>query len=450
MLAAMASTAPPFGARRRRRPAAALRRRWRGLGDRGQVGACLAVMGGALGLWALFWPVPTEVMGQGVLLHPDTAGLLDARSGGQVRRLRVAVGDSVRQGQVLMELYLPVLERQLQQQRGNLAQLERHNRDLDRRDALRLESEKLSVDTALAKLAQDRRRYEVLGATYAEKVRNLRWLSGREVVAPLAAEVVAAEQGLTSNGVSLDAVRIQEKDLLTRHEQVKLDIRTQALQRRYQIDDLRRQIRVTEARLAYDGKVLADRDGTVLDLQVIQGQTVATGQRLGTLGRPAAARKGEPPLRAVAYFAPADARRLPVGLPVEVVPLWDQRGRFGGIVGKVSQVLPLPATEEDISTTIGNPQLARDLLKRGPVMRTEIVLERDPASLDGYRWTLSNGSGVFPVREGLTIASHAYVEWRTPISYVLPGLRSLTGGYRSLRIDRLWNRPYLRQPGDAP
>jgi HlyD family secretion protein len=450
MLAAMASSAPPTGASPPRRWSAALGRRWRGLGDRGQVGACLAAMGGALGLWVLFWPVPTEVMGQGVLLYPDTAGLLDARSGGQVRRLRVAVGDTVRKDQVLMELYLPVLERQLQQQRGNLAQLERHNRELDRRDALRLASEKLSVDTALAKLAQDRRRYEALGATFAEKVRNLRWLSGREVVAPLAAEVVAAEQGLTSTGVSLDALRMQEKDLLTRYEQVKLDLQTQALQRRFRIDDLRRQIRVSEARLAYDGRVLADRDGTVLDLQVIQGQTVATGQRLGTLGRSSSMGQGEARLRAVAYFAPADARRLPVGLPVEVVPLWDQRGRFGGIVGKVMQVLPLPATEEDISTTIGNPQLARDLLKRGPVMRTEIDLERDPTSRDGYRWTLSDGSGVFPVREGLTIASHAYVEWRPPITYVLPGLRSLTGGYRSLGIDRFWDRSSLRQRGTLP
>ena len=92
--------------------------------------------------------------------------------------------------------------------------------------------------------------------------------------------LVAAEQGLTSTCVNLDAVRIHEKELLTRYEQVRLDIQTQALRRRYQIDDMRRQIRVTEARLAFDGQVLADRDGTVLDLQVIQGQTVATGQRL--------------------------------------------------------------------------------------------------------------------------------------------------------------------------
>ncbi len=420
------------------------------LSDHGQVGVSLAAVGGVLALWALFWPVPTEVQGTGVLIYPDNAGIVNARAGGQVRQLLVAVGERVRRGQVLMRLHLPVLERQLQQQRGNLRQLQRDNERLDLRDDQRLATERRAVDTALSKFASDRRHYGELQRTYGEKLRSLEWLTRREVVAPLSAEVVTAEQGLTNTSVNLDAIRIEEKKVLTDFEQVKLAIETQALERRYRIDDLNREIRVTEARIAYDGTVLAERDGTVLDLQVIPGQTVSTGQRLGTIGRSDRPRAGERPLRAVAYFAPADARRLPDGLPVEVVPLWNQRGRFGGIVGRVRQVLALPATEDDISTTIGNPQLARELVSKGPVMRAEIELGRDPASADGYRWTLSGGSGVFPIRDGLTITAHAYVEWRPPITYVIPGLRSLTGGYRTPRIDRRWNLPSLRQPGSLP
>lgn len=421
------------------------RRGWAGLSDHGQVGVCLGGITGVLVLWALVWPVPTEVSGSGVLIYPDNAGILNARSGGQVRELNVTVGERVRRGQVLMRLYLPVLERELQQQQGNLRQLERDNARLDERDAQRLTTEKRALDTALAKLNDDRQRYTQLQSTYASKLRSLEWLARREVVAPLSSAVVSAEQGLTSTSVNLDDVKIQEKTVLTNYQQIKLTIETQALQRRYQIDDLRRQIQVTEARIAYDGKVQAERDGTVLDLQVIPGQTVGTGQRLGTIGRPARPDGQDAPLKAVAYFAPADARRLPEGLPVEVVPLWNQRGRFGGIVGRVQQVLALPASEEDISTTVGNPQLAQELVKNGPVMRSEIALERDAASADGYRWTLSRGSSIFPIRDGLTIGVHAYVEWRTPITYVLPGLRSLTGGYRSPRIDRRWNTPALNQ-----
>jgi len=417
--------------------------RLRSLGPRQQLGLVLAVMGGAVGAWATFWLVPTEVVGKGVLLLPDNAGLLDARAAGQVRRLPVRVGERVQRGQVLVELYLPVLEKELEQQRANLRELERQNRALDERDRLRLATEQTSVDTAMAKLQADRERYGTLRDTYASKLKRLEWLTRREVVAPLSSEVVSTEQGLTTAGVNLDQVRIEQKKVLTAYQQVKLTIETEALQRRYAIDDLRRRIRVTEARLAYEGQLHADRDGQLLDLQVIAGQSVAVGQRLGTIGRLPTGL----PLRAVSYFAPADARRLRVGMPVEVVPQWNQRGRFGGIVGKVGQVNTLPATEEDISTTIGNPQLAKALVESGPVMRTLIELERDPRSHDGFRWTLSNGSDVFPVREGLTVESHAYVEWRTPLSYVLPGLRSITGGYRSRAIDRTWKRGL--EPGGA-
>jgi HlyD family secretion protein len=440
MMGAMDSASPSSPARQRWLNQAG--GHWRGLGPRRQLGLVLAAMSASVGVWALFWLVPTEVVGRGVLLLPDNAGLLDARAAGQVRRIAVAVGDRVQRGQVLFELYLPVLEKELEQQRENLRELERQNAALDRRDRLRLQTEQQAVDTALSKLRGDAERYGALRATYAEKLKNLAWLARREVVAPLSSEVVGVEQGLTSTGVNLDQVRIEEKKVLTAYQQVKLLIETEALQRRYQIDDLRRQVRVTEARLAYDGKLHADRDGQVIDLQVIPGQTVAVGQRLGTIGRLPAGL----PLRAVSYFAPADARRLRPGMPVEVVPQWDQRGRFGGIVGKVRQVNVLPATEEDISTTIGNPQLAKALSESGPVMRVQIALERDSRSKDGFRWTLSGGSDVFPVREGLTVESHAYVEWRTPLSYLLPSLRSITGGYRSPAIDRQWKRG-LEQPG---
>ena len=431
-----------------------LRGRWNGLSDHQQVGASLAGVGAIFGVWLLFWPVPTEVEGRGVLIYPGNAGILNARAAGQVLSINTEVGQRVRKGQVLMTLYLPVLERKLDQQKGNLRQLVRQNEELDARDALRIRTAKLALDTALAKLDDDEKRLARLQATYNSKVDNLNWLARQEVVAPLAQEVVAAEQGLTTTSVQLDDIKIQRRDKTTDFQQIKLNIESEQLDRRFQIDDLKRAIKVMEARISFDGNVTAVRSGTVLDLQVIQGQTVKLGDRLGTIGRntrpPKSDNKTGGDLIAVSYFSPADARRLPIGLPVEVVPLWNQRGRFGGIVGKVRSVLTLPATQEDISTTIGNSQLAEALVKHGPVMRAEIELDRHSRTDDGYRWTLSQGSGVFPIREGLTVDTFAYVEWRSPVTYVVPGLRSLTGGFRTFRIDRIWDLPFLRQPGTPP
>jgi HlyD family secretion protein len=401
--------------------------------------------------WLLFWPVPTEVVGRGVVIVPEGARVVDARAEGQILDIPVRVGDPVRRGEPLLRLYLPVLDQALRRRERDLRELIRINADLDRRDGIRLGAARRVRDTALAKLAAEDRRLAALRRTYDQKVADFRLLARREVVAPLAQEVVSTQDRATQIAVAIDNLRIREKEAVEAYEKVKLEIDSEQQRRRFRIDDTRRDIKVIRARIAYDGTLLADRDGRLLDLQVVRGQTVKPGQRLGTLGSPSAA---EPrALMAVAYFAPADARRLRPGLPMEVVPDWQERGRFGGILGRVRHVSLLPATREDVDTTLGNPQLAEALVQRGPVMRADISLEAAPARLggpDGYRWTLSQGSSVFPVREGLTLRAHGYVEWRTPISYLLPGLRDLTGTYRTLGQQRRDDTPALRQEGALP
>ena len=91
----------------------------------------------------------------------------------------VGVGDRVEKQQVLMTLYLPELERELEQEKGNLNQLQKQNIELNQRDALRLETARQTLDTTLAKLKDDERRLGELQSTFAGKLRNLEWLSWR-------------------------------------------------------------------------------------------------------------------------------------------------------------------------------------------------------------------------------------------------------------------------------
>ena len=410
----------------------------------GQVLLALGTVGVLTAGWVLFWPVPTEVVGRGVMIVPGGSRVIDARAEGQILSIAVKVGQTVSKGQPLITMYLPTLDQELRRQQHDLLQLIGINANLNQRDGVRLESALRVRDTSLAKLQSERLRLGRLRRTYNQKVADFRLLSRRDVVAPLSEEVVATEDRATQLDVAIENLRIREKEVVDAYEKVKLEIDTEQQRRQYRIDDTRRQIKVTKARLGYEGTLLADRPGQILDLQVVRGQTVKPGQRLGTLG-------GKPgdTLFAVAYFPPADARRLPIGLPMEVVPDWHERGRFGGLLGQVQRVSLLPATREDVDTTMGNPQLAEALVKGGPVMRADIALARGPRSFDGYRWTLSRGSSVFPIREGLTLKAHGYVEWRTPISYVVPGLRELTGSYRNL-AEEGQDRPQTRQRGTLP
>jgi HlyD family secretion protein len=409
----------------------------------GQVGLALGGMALLTAAWACFWPIPTEVIGRGVFIVPGGASVIDARAPGQILTIHTRVGETVRKGQALITITLPVLEQELRRQERDLRELIRLNQDLDRRDQARLASARRVRDTALAKLTRDRLHYDSLRATYQRKVADFRYLAQQQVVAPLAQEVVGTEDRATQLDVALAELRIREKDALDSWEKVRLAIEAERLKRLYRIDDQRRSIAVTRARLAFDGTVVASGEGRLLDLQVVPGQTVRAGQRLGTLGSRSG--QGGQGLRAIAYFAPADARRLRPGLELELVPDWNERARFGGLEGRVERVSLLPATREDIDTTLGNPQLAEALVQKGPVMRTEIRLLRRPGKGDAYRWTLSQGSRVFPIQEGLTLEAHGYVEWRPAISYLLPSLRNLTGSYRTLQLEQQQAQPSLEQ-----
>jgi HlyD family secretion protein len=380
------------------------------------------------GLWSVFWRIPTEVVGKGVFAVAEGASMIDARADGQIRQLLIRPGDHVHRGQTLMHLYQPVQEKELQRLQQNLAELVAQDRRLTADEQRRLVDKQREVTAGLADLDRDEGDLRQLQRLFQTKTLALRQLVDEDVVAPLNREVVLIDERLLEVRGQLAEFPYRRRTLRTQLAQVEEEIAGLRLQRRREIDDLARQTRVAQARLAFDRNLRADRDGVILDLQVISGQFVRAGQRLGTLGQD----QQRAPMTAVAYFPPGDARRLRLGMSTEIVPDWGERPRFGGIVGRVEHVATLPATAEDIQRTIGNPDLAQALVKGGPVVRTSLTLERDPQSRDGYRWTLSEGSPLFPIRDGLTLSTHAYVEWRSPLSYLLPGLRQLTGVYRSL------------------
>ena len=56
------------------------------------VALALGGMAALTAAWAMFWPVPTEVVGRGVLIVPGDAPLLEARARGQILELAEVQG----------------------------------------------------------------------------------------------------------------------------------------------------------------------------------------------------------------------------------------------------------------------------------------------------------------------------------------------------------------------
>jgi len=182
---------------------------------------------------------------------------------------------------------------------------------------------------------------------------------------------------------------------------------------------------VLETELFQTSKVISQYTGTLLDPSTTVGQFVSAGTRLGTIDRLDVKQSS---MQAINFFTVGEAKRIFPGMEIAITPNIDPRRRFGGIVSKVISVSKLPSSLADISRATGNNQLASALVAQKAVIRVDSVLKRDPSIASGFKWTISKGPNI-PVRDGTTTQVWITVEKRTPISWVIPGIRKLTGIY---------------------
>jgi NHLM bacteriocin system secretion protein len=196
-------------------------------------------------------------------------------------------------------------------------------------------------------------------------------------------------------------------------------------------------IREVKNRIAQLGKDLEDKSqivseyrGKVLEVAVAPGQIINTGTRLGTIN----AEDPQGKLLSLAYFPDKDGKKIKSGMEVQVTPSLVKRERYGGLVGKVSEVSPFPVTPQTMTTLIGSQTLADSIIQKfsqgGSAALVQVFadLETDANTSSGYKWSSSKGPPL-QLDPGTTTQVRVKVGEVAPISYVIPILRSLTGLY---------------------
>lgn len=196
-----------------------------------------------------------------------------------------------------------------------------------------------------------------------------------------------------------------------------------------QIEDVRRRIAQLEKEIEIRSQIISDYDGKVIELSVVPGQIVSGGTRLGAIN----ARGTDAQLMSVMYFADKDGKQIQSGMEVQVTPSMVKRERFGGVIGKVQNVTPFPVTVQDMTSIIGNPNLAESLSEnlaysggRAPVQVFAVLETANTNS--GYRWSSSQGPNI-QLSPGTTVQARVKVGEVAPISYVIPLFKSVTGIY---------------------
>ncbi|MCY7366707.1 MAG: NHLP bacteriocin system secretion protein [Chamaesiphon sp.] len=194
------------------------------------------------------------------------------------------------------------------------------------------------------------------------------------------------------------------------------------------IEEVNRKIAQLQREIQLKTQIVSDYDGKVIQLSVVPGQIVTAGTRLGSIN----SKGNEAKLMSAIYFADKDGQQVKPGMEVQITPSLVKRERFGGIVGKVSEVTSFPVTGQDMANIIGNQGLAESLaesLSSGGKAPVQVFADLDTAQTNsGYKWSSSNGPDL-KLSSGTTVQVRVSVGEVVPISYILPIFKSVTGIY---------------------
>ncbi|NES45791.1 MAG: NHLP bacteriocin system secretion protein, partial [Moorea sp. SIO2C4] len=115
------------------------------------------------------------------------------------------------------------------------------------------------------------------------------------------------------------------------------------------------------------------------------------------------------------------------GMKILITPDTVKRTRYGGIVGKITEVSPFSITSAGASSVIGNPEVVQKLMgEEGGKIEAIAKLQLDSKTPSGYKWSSSLGPPL-KISPGTTTTVRVTVEERTPITWVLPILREWSG-----------------------
>lgn len=170
-------------------------------------------------------------------------------------------------------------------------------------------------------------------------------------------------------------------------------------------------------------RVISPEAGRVLEIRAAEGDVIAAGSPILSLG-PANQTSGE--LEAIVYVPAGEGKKIRPNMAIEVTPSIVSRAEAGFIPGRVVSVSEFPVTRDGMRQTLGSDALAQELGAGGAMIEIRALLESDPNSRSGYRW--SSKEPAVSIENGTLSAAEIVIEQRRPISLVLPWLKQTVSG----------------------
>jgi HlyD family secretion protein len=368
--------------------------------------------------WGVFGSIPTETIGEGILLRRGGVSNVVAAENGQVEEILAGVGDVIEKGQVVARIRQEEQLRQIQDTREKLADVRAEYQDLLRYSGEQKRLRERDLAQQRANLQQSIRALEREVQIAEERIAVERDLLKDGLITKQA--LLATEQKLNTAQDQLADARLQLNGLELKRLEAEQQIDQQIEVRQAAIRDLEIELRQREARLGETASVVSNRAGRVLELLVDRGDVVNPGTPLLNL------EVVSEELEAVLFVPATAGQRAQPGMEVRISPSTVKREEYGSLLGEVTWAAEFPSTQRGMLRLLGNEALVQRLMLAGPPIQVNVALEKDARTPTGYRWSSSAGPNV-QISSGTLAVGSVVVRKDRPINLVIPKVREKLG-----------------------
>jgi HlyD family secretion protein len=323
-------------------------------------------------VWGFFGTILRTTNGEGIIVRNSDFGIMEV-SGvgtGSILEIQVKPGDVVQRGDVIAKLDLTLQDEQLASGRKALNSLKKQSAEQEKEEAerLRILEEKMANQTSLF------------------------------------------ERGL-----------ITKTPLLETRGAI-YEINSRKFGRVQQILEHELKAREMELRIGQESVIRAAHAGRVTETLVDVGDYVQAGRtiiRLESL-------EGE--YEAIVFARAEDGKKVSPGMTIRLAPSTVRPEEYGYIQARVVEVSPYPVTRENLQHTLRNENLAARLTQNGAAIELGAVLELDPKTVSGFKWSSSHGPPI-RIESGTLCSASVVLERQRPITLLVPFLKKQLGLY---------------------
>ncbi|QVY64627.1 NHLP bacteriocin system secretion protein [Polaribacter sp. Q13] len=376
----------------------------------------ILVLGIGIG-WSFLGNIKTKLNVVGVLLGGEIHEVVTTAQG-QLTSLKVIVGDSVNQGDIIATIEQPELFQQIEEVKASLKEREFELKQL---------SSFGNQDTRLqGELIQQQR--NSIQLQIQSNIKNLEFLKnqletengllGKGLITK--SQVVNTEQQIESAKNSIESLKSQKMQTSSQKLNLGFDLQQKINLNKQRIAETIRNLIHLEERYDIQTNIRSSYSGEVVEVLTDTGVIVGQGASLFKLKNQSHITGNK--LRGVLYIPSQDGKKIKKGMEALVVPSTIQPQEYGFMKGKVTYVSDFPITQKGMMMTVKNAQLVQGLLSGGALFEVYVEFEKDDKAFSGFKWTSAQGPQI-AINEGTSCMGKITVKSEPPATMVVPALK---------------------------